>query len=61
MNGISKQKLRIAILDLYEGQANEGMRCLRELLTQYGENNNIDIDWDEYEVRIRHVARISLE
>jgi homoserine O-succinyltransferase len=54
MNGKFKQKIRIAILDLYEGQANEGMRCLRELLTQYGENNNIDIDWDEFEVRIRH-------
>jgi homoserine O-succinyltransferase/O-acetyltransferase len=49
-----KQKLRVAILDLYEGQANQGMRCLRELLNQYGESNNIDLDWDEFEVRIRH-------
>jgi homoserine O-succinyltransferase/O-acetyltransferase len=54
MNRKYKQKLRIAILDLYEGQANEGMRCLRELLNQYGESNNIDLEWDEFEVRIRH-------
>jgi homoserine O-succinyltransferase/O-acetyltransferase len=54
MNRKYNQKLRIAILDLYEGQANEGMRCLREILNQYGEANNIDLDWDEFEVRIRH-------
>src|SRR6478735_1355414 len=54
MNGKFKQKLRIAILDLYEGQANEGMRCIRELLYQFGERNNIDIVWDEFEVRMRH-------
>ena len=53
MNRKYNQKLRIAILDLYEGQANEGMRCLREILNQYGEANNIDLDWDEFEVRIR--------
>ncbi|HSB92590.1 MAG TPA: hypothetical protein VLC28_05710 [Flavitalea sp.] len=52
MNRKYNQKLRIAILDLYEGQANEGMRCLRELLNQYGEINQVDLDWDEFEVRI---------
>lgn len=46
------QKIRIAILDLYEGQANEGMRCIREILNQYGEINSLDIEWDEFEVRI---------
>ncbi|HYC27496.1 MAG TPA: GMP synthase, partial [Chitinophagaceae bacterium] len=47
-------KIRIAILDLYEGQANEGMRCIREILNQFGENNNLDLEWDEFEVRQKH-------
>lgn len=47
-------KIRIAILDLYEGQANEGMRCIREILNQFGESNNIELDWDEFEVRLHH-------
>jgi GMP synthase-like glutamine amidotransferase len=44
-------KIKIAILDLYEGHANEGMRCLREILNQFGEANNLDIEWDEFDVR----------
>ncbi len=46
-----KNKVRIAILDLYEGQPNQGMRCIREILNQFGETNEIDITWDEFEVR----------
>ena len=46
-----KKSIRVAILDLYEGVENQGMRCIRELLNQYGEANNIELDWDEFEVR----------
>lgn len=46
-----KKSIRVAILDLYEGVENQGMRCIRELLNQYGEVNNIELDWDEFEVR----------
>lgn len=48
------QKIRVAILDLYEGQANQGMRCIREILNQFGEFNNLDLEWDEFEVRQKH-------
>jgi len=44
-------KIRIAILDLYEGHANEGMRCIREILKQFNESNNLDLVWDEFDVR----------
>jgi len=47
-----KRQIRVALLDLYEGQANQGMRCLREILNQYGEANNLDLIWHEYEVRL---------
>lgn len=46
--------IRVAILDLYEGQVNQGMRCIRELLNQFGENSSIDLVWDEFEVRLKH-------
>lgn len=47
-----KMSIRAAILNLYEGQPNEGMRCIREILNQYGEQNNIELTWDEFEVRL---------
>ena len=46
------KKIRVAILDMNEGQANQGMRCIREILNQYGELNNLELEWDEFEVRI---------
>jgi homoserine O-succinyltransferase len=51
MSFLEKNKIRIAILDLYEGQANQGMRCIREILNQFGEANDQDISWDEFDVR----------
>jgi GMP synthase-like glutamine amidotransferase len=46
--------VKVAILDLYEGQANQGMRCIRELLTDYGHTHDLDLRYDEYEVRLKH-------
>jgi homoserine O-succinyltransferase/O-acetyltransferase len=31
--------------------ANQGMRCIREILNQYSDQNNLDIIWDEFDVR----------
>jgi homoserine O-succinyltransferase/O-acetyltransferase len=52
MSWTDKRSIRIAILDLYEGHANQGMRCLREILNQFGETNQLDLSWDEFEVRL---------
>ena len=49
----NQSKVRIAILDLYEGQANQGMRCIREILTEYGRSHNLDLQFDEFEVRLQ--------
>lgn len=43
--------LRIAILDLYNGQPNEGMRCLRQLINEWSENHFVPTTFDEYDVR----------
>ncbi len=47
------RKIRVAILDLYEGQVNQGMRCLREILKQFAAENNLLLDWDEFDVRLK--------
>jgi GMP synthase-like glutamine amidotransferase len=48
-----KRTIRVAILDLYAGIENQGMRCIREILNQYGEEHAIDLVWDEFEVRLQ--------
>jgi homoserine O-succinyltransferase len=45
--------LRVAILDLYEGVPNQGMRCLRDILHAFGERGEVGVECDEFEVRIR--------
>jgi homoserine O-succinyltransferase len=48
----TQRKIRIAILDLYEGHANQGMRCLRELVKQFADIHGLDISLHEFEVRL---------
>ena len=51
MNFNGEKKVRVAILDLYDGVANQGMRCIREILNQFSDQTNLDIIWDEFDVR----------
>jgi GMP synthase-like glutamine amidotransferase len=44
--------IKIAILDLYEGHANEGMRCIKQIIDQFKNDNNLPIVHDEFEVRL---------
>ena len=46
--------VRIAILDLYEGQANQGMRCIRQIIQEWGEFHGREVSWDEFEVRLEN-------
>lgn len=46
--------LRIAILDLYEGQPNQGMRCIREIIGQWSAFYKIETSFDEFEVRLQN-------
>lgn len=48
---MEKKQIRVAILDLYEGVTNQGMRCIREILNQYSDANFLDMQWDEFDVR----------
>ncbi len=54
MNLNEKQSVRIAILDLYEGVANQGMRGIREIINQFGEINQLNIEMHEFDVRLKN-------
>ena len=43
--------IRVAILDMYEGAENQGMRCLREILNQFAEIQSRELIRDEFNVR----------
>ncbi|MBA4166041.1 MAG: homoserine O-succinyltransferase [Chitinophagaceae bacterium] len=44
--------IRVAILDLNEGQPNQGMRCIRDILKSYSEEHRLQLIFDEFEVRV---------
>ena len=54
MNWNEKQTVRIAILDLYEGKENQGMRCIREIINQFGEINQCNVELNEFDVRLKN-------
>jgi homoserine O-succinyltransferase len=48
-----ERNIRIAILDLYEGQENQGMRCIREIIGQWSQQYRAPVTVDEFEVRLQ--------
>lgn len=53
MNQPERRKINIAILDLYEGFANQGMRCIREIIEEWGKSGNFDVTYKEFDVRLK--------
>lgn len=54
MNMWSEQKhIRVAVLDLYEGQANQGMRCIREIVHNWSHEKGYDLYYEEFDVRLQ--------
>lgn len=56
LNWNERKKVRVAILDLYEGVPNQGMRCIREIVNQFSDEKNIEIEADEFDVRLNNEA-----
>lgn len=46
-----KRTVKVAILDLYEGVANQGMRCIRTILHDWAGANDLELQSDEFDVR----------
>lgn len=49
-----KRPVKVAILDLYEGKENQGMRCIRTILNEWAENNDLSLQKDEFDVRLKN-------
>ena len=46
--------IHIAILDLYEGTENQGMRCLHQIIKEFSSEYQINIQTDVFEVRVQN-------
>jgi GMP synthase-like glutamine amidotransferase len=46
-----KPEIRIAILDLYDGIANEGMRGFRNILERYKADHGLNLTYEVFDVR----------
>ena len=51
MDKTVKQQINIAILDLYEGVPNEGMRCIRDIVDTFINQHEKEIISTEFEIR----------
>jgi GMP synthase-like glutamine amidotransferase len=46
-----KQEIKVAILDLYDGIANQGMRCFQDILERYKATHNLNLSYRVFDVR----------
>jgi homoserine O-succinyltransferase/O-acetyltransferase len=54
MSFAERRTVRIAILDLYEGVFNQGMRCIREIIYEWGKAMQVHITSVEFDVRLKN-------
>ena len=54
MSWNEKKSVKVAILDLYAGVANQGMRCIRTILAEWAATNELDLHSDEFDVRLKN-------
>ncbi|MEQ1677021.1 MAG: GMP synthase [Chitinophagaceae bacterium] len=54
MGWTEKRTVKVAILDLYEGVPNQGMRCIRTILHDWAAANDFDLRSDEFDVRLKN-------
>ncbi|HLG32548.1 MAG TPA: hypothetical protein VI362_05880, partial [Ignavibacteriaceae bacterium] len=51
---MTKQKINIATIDLYNNERNEGMRCLKEIVHDAKkEYKELDISYEVFETRFK--------
>ncbi|MFM7671241.1 MAG: glutamine amidotransferase-related protein [Bacteroidota bacterium] len=51
MHSSDSAQLRVAILDLYNGAVNQGMRCLIQILNEWSRKEQIELTIDQFDVR----------
>jgi len=54
---MAKQKIKVATVDLYNNERNEGMRCIKEIVSEAGNRfNDIDLTYSVYETRFKGIV-----
>jgi GMP synthase-like glutamine amidotransferase len=48
---MTRKPIKVAVLDLYNGIENEGMRGFREILERYRDKNELNLTYDLFDVR----------
>ncbi len=54
MSWNEKKAVKVAILDLYEGKDNQGMRCIRTILANWADSNDLELQSHEFDVRLKN-------
>lgn len=49
-----RRTVKVAILDLYEGKVNQGMRCIRTILKDWADSNDLELQSHEFDVRLKN-------
>ncbi|WP_181307123.1 type 1 glutamine amidotransferase [Rufibacter sp. XAAS-G3-1] len=43
--------IKVAILDMYDGHPNQGMKCIKDILKKFRKNHFVDLTYDAFDVR----------
>ncbi len=54
MTNPDKKPVRIAILDMNQGMPNQGMRCIREIISQWKRQSSVEVETTEFDVRVKN-------
>jgi homoserine O-succinyltransferase/O-acetyltransferase len=49
-----ENQINIAVLDLYNGEANEGMRCIRQLIEEFEADCHLMVSYKVFDVRLKN-------
>ena len=48
--------IKVAIIDLYNGHANQGMRCFQDILDRYKKQHNLNLSYQVFDLRGKNEA-----
>ncbi len=51
MADTEKTVIKVAILDLYDGHPNQGMRCFQDILDKYRLQNQLELSYEVFDIR----------
>lgn len=53
MNVLERNKVKVAVIDMNNGTANQGMRGILEILSRYREEHSLDLTYDVFDLRLK--------